>query len=176
MLNEVLLAAEESAQIKPLGWVLIIGFAIAVVFGVLHDKKKASGFASDFASYIKENAIDNVGSIYITKNKELIFCDGNSTSLQVGCLKFGLENVAYMMAFFESDIHTNASQKYVVGLYDSKKKLIKGVRQTSANKSFKATADFILDSKEEVEAFYTMLSKYVSNVEKVGKFFKDYNL
>ena len=113
----------ESAKIQPMGWVLIIGFVVVLVVGVIVgsriDKKRAGQFEIEEAKRFEGKKVYGNEAVFITSDNELVI-RYHSAGIK-GYKIFKLENVKYIMSCWDSTV-----KQWYIGLYDEKKKGIKG--------------------------------------------------
>lgn len=160
----------ESAKIQPMGWVLIIGFVVILVVGVIIggrvDKKNRAKFEEEEAKRFEGKKVYGNDVVFITSDNELVV-RYDSTGLR-GYKIFKLENVKYIMSCWDSTV-----KQWYIGLYDEKKKGIKGEDHNSGTKPFRKAGAGFHGRSEDVE-FLEMIMKFVPDAQLVGLYFKEY--
>ena len=160
----------EGAKIQPMGWVLIIGFIVVLVVGMIIggiiDKKNRGLFAQKEAKRFEGKKVYGDDTIFITSDNELVI---RYASAGVRGYKiFKLEGIKYILSFWNP-----VDKIWCLGLYNEKKKNIVGEDHKSSKKNpLKAKAYFRTKS-EDVE-FVEMLVKFIPNAELAGMSFKEY--
>lgn len=157
----------ESAKIHPIGWVLIIGFLVVMVWAVWYDKKKSGKFNEEIDKLFADNKVYGNEVMFITKDNELVI---RYHIMGVSGYKiFKLDDVKYMMSYWNFQ-----TKSWHQTLYNEKKKVVVGEEHKSAKKKpLKAKAYFQDGHTEDVE-FIEMILKFVPNAEVVGMGFKEY--
>ncbi len=160
----------ESAKIQPMGWVLIIGFVVLLVGGVIIgrkiDKKNSGKFDAETDMKFADKIAEGNRNIFITTDKELVLRYKNMG--QSGYKLYKLEGIKYIMSCWDS-----TSKCWRIGLYNEKKKLVPGEDHKAGKKKvFNTKASF--PAKSESVEFLEMIMKYAPDAELVGLYFKEY--
>lgn len=163
-------ALTESAKIQPMGWVLIIGFVVVLVVGVIIgsriDKKNKALFAEEEAKRFEGKKVYGNDAIFITSDNELVM--RYATTGVSGYKIFKLEDIKYIMSCWDP-----GSKCWHTGLYNEKKKPIPGEDHKSSKKQPLKTKGYFQGRTENVE-FLEMLLEYVPQAQLVGRSFKEY--
>lgn len=160
----------ENAEIQPMGWVLIIGFLVLLVGGVIIgsiiDKKNRALFAEVEAKRFEGKKVYGNDNIFITSDNELVI---RYTSAGTSGYKlFKLETIKYIMSCWDP-----GSKCWHIGLYNEKKKVVVGEDHKSSKKTPLKAKAYFQNRAENVE-FVELLVKYIPNAELVGRSFKEY--
>ena len=156
----------ESAKMPLIGWVLIIGFLVVMVWAVWYDKKKSGKFDEEIDKLFADNKVYGNDTIFITKDNELVV--RYHYQAVSGYKIFKLEDVKYIMSCWD-----HSSKCWILNLYNEKKKAVVGEdHKSTKRKPLKATAHF--STRNENVEFIEMLFKFVPNAELVGMYFKEY--
>lgn len=156
----------ESAKIQPVGWVLIIGFVVVLVWAILYDKKKSKQFDDNVDEMFADKKVYGNEVTFITSDNELV--NRYSWAGVSGYTLYKLDSVKYIISCWDP-----AAKQWYTGLYNEKKKCIVGEEHSSGKKRVrKSKAGFFGDS-ENVE-YLEMLLKFAPNAELVGMGFKEY--
>lgn len=156
----------ESAKIQPMGWALIIGFSVVLIWAILYDKKKSKQFDNKVDKMFADKKVCGNDALFITSDNELV--NRYSWAGVSGYSLYKLDSVKYIISCWDS-----AANQWYLGLYNEKKKRIVGEAHSSGKKKVrKAKAGFFGDS-ENVELI-EMILKYAPNAELVGMGFKEY--
>lgn len=161
----MILLTEEGAKIQPFGWVLIIGFLIVFIFGLIYDKKKSKKFSQEIDKKFEGKSVDGGYGSFITDDNELVmrFLGINMSGYKI----FRLDNVAYVMTAWDYSI-----RKWVFALYDEKRKIIKGQEFVSTKRKPHRTKAYF-QSDEEAVNLWELVHKHVPDAKHVGLYFKD---
>lgn len=156
----------ESAKMSPIGWVLIIGLIVVIVWAIWYDKKRSGKFDEEIDKLFADKKVYGNDTIFITKDNELVI--RYHYQAVSGYKIFKLEGIKYILSFWNP-----VDKIWCVGLYNEKKKNIVGEDHKSAKrKPLKAKAYFRTKS-EDVE-FIEMLVKFIPDAELAGMSFKEY--
>lgn len=166
----MILLAQESAKIQPMGWVLIIGFLAFFIFGLIYDKKKAKKFDEELDKKFEGQMEDGNKGLFVTPDRELVsrYGVGNFSGYEM----FKLDAIKYVMIAYDN---TRGCRYWVVGLYDENKKIIKGMKHMSTKKKPSSTRAYFthFPTEQAAEVVWEFVHKHVPDAERVGKFFKD---
>lgn len=156
----------ESAKIQPMGWVLIIGFAVILVIAVFTDKKNSAKFNEEVTKRFEGKKVYGNDVVFITSDNELII---RYASMGISGYKlFKLADIKYIMSCWDG-----GARDWYIGFYNDKKKLIAGEDHKSSKKKPLKTKASFHDSSENVE-FLEMITKFTTGVQLVGVSFKEY--
>lgn len=160
----------EGAKIQPMGWVLIIGFLVLLVGGVIIgsiiDKKNRAIFAEVEAKRFEGKKVYGNDNIFITSDNELVFRYAAAGAR--GYKIFKLEDVKYIMSCWD-----HSSKCWILNLYNEKKKAVVGEdHKSTKRKPLKATAHF--STRNENVEFIEMLLQFAPTAQLVGMGFKEY--
>lgn len=157
--------AQETGKIQPMGYVLIVGFAIILIWGLIHDRKKAGQFKGEIDKMFQDKIAGTCGNYIITTDNRLV--EKFDLGIGSGYSMFSLADVAYIMTYRDSTVKT-----WKLALYDSNKKRIKGQKFDSRKKKASKTgADFITKG-EDIE-LRDFIHSYVPQAKLVGLGFKE---
>lgn len=160
----------EGAKIQPMGWVLIIGFLVVLVVGVIIgsiiDKKNKAAFVEEEAKRFEGKKVYGNDTVFITSDNELVI---RYTTTGVNGYKiFKSEGVKYILSFWNP-----VDKIWCVGLYNEKKKNIAGEDHKSSKKKPLKTKAYFRTKSENVE-FVELLVKFIPDAELAGMSFKEY--
>lgn len=160
----------EGAKIQPMGWVLIIGFLVLLVGGVIIgsiiDKKNRAIFAEVEAKRFEGKKVYGNDNIFITSDNELVFRYAAAGTR--GYKIFKLEDIKYIMSCWNYQ-----AKSWSLNLYNEKKKVVVGEDHKSSKKNpLKAKAYF--NSRNENVEFIEMLLQFAPTAQLVGMGFKEY--
>ena len=160
----------EGAKIQPMGWVLIIGFLVLLVGGVIIgsiiDKKNRAIFAEVEAKRFEGKKVYGNDNIFITSDNELVFRYAAAGTR--GYKIFKLEDIKYVMSCWNYQ-----AKSWSLNLYNEKKKVVVGEDHKSSKKNpLKAKAYF--NSRNENVEFIEMLLQFAPTAQLVGMGFKEY--
>ncbi len=156
----------ESAKIQPMGWVLIIGFVVVLVWAILYDKKKSKQFDDNVDKMFADKKVYGNEATFITSDNELV--NRYSWAGVSGYTLYKLDSVKYIISCWDS-----AAKQWYIGLYNEKKKRVVGEAHSSGKKSVRKSKAGFFENSENVE-FIEMLLKFAPNAELVGMGFKEY--
>ncbi len=160
----------ESAKIQPMGWVLIIGFLVFLVVGVIVgsiiDKKNTGIFVEEEKKRFEGKKVYGNDTVFITSDNELVI-RYSSVGLK-GYKLFKLDEIKYIMSCWDA-----GARDWYIGFYNEKKKLIVGEDHKSSKKKPLKTKAGFHGSSENVE-FLQMITKFAPNAQLVGVSFKEY--
>ncbi len=162
----MILLSGEAQQLTPAGIAWIVVFAVIIGAAVIYDRKKAKKFSGSMEEQFAGRIMEESGNIFVTTDKELVAKSTAPTYVDYEI--FSLENVAYVMAHKDK----TAYGMWALSLYDSNKKIIKGVKIRSTKKKPQKTNAYILTNNRPDEAVELVL-KYVPNAQLVGLGFKN---
>lgn len=156
----------EGAKIQPIGWVLIIGFLVIIVWAVWYDKKRSGKFDEEVDKLFADKKVYGNEAVFITKDNELVV---RNHSMGVSGYKiFKMEDVKYIMSCWDYQ-----SKSWHLNLYNEKKKVVVGEEHKSAKKKpLKAKAYF--STRNENVEFIEMLLQFAPTAQLVGMGFKEY--
>lgn len=156
----------EGAKIQPIGWVLIIGFLVIIVWAVWYDKKRSGKFDEEVDKLFADKKVYGNEAVFITKDNELVV---RNHSMGVSGYKiFKMEDVKYIMSCWDYQ-----AKSWSLNLYNEKKKVVVGEDHKSSKKNpLKAKAYF--NSRNENVEFIEMLLQFAPTAQLVGMGFKEY--
>lgn len=162
----MLLLTQETAQIQPVGIVLIVGFAIILIFGFIYDRKKAGKFNGEIDRMTEGKVAGSLGNFTITTDNNLIvrFDAGTGSGYSI----FPLAGVAYIMT-----AHDNTANSWILALYDADRKPVKGEKYDSRKKRPAREKAYFFTKKEEGMEYRDLIHNYAPQAKLVGKYFKD---
>lgn len=160
----------ENAEIQPMGWVLIIGFLVLLVGGVIIgsiiDKKNRAIFAEAEAKRFEGKKVYGNDNVFTTSDNELVFRYAASGAR--GYKIFKLEDIKYIMSCWD-----HSSKCWILNLYNEKKKAVVGEDHKSSKKTpLKAKAHF--STRNENVELVEMLLQFAPTAQLVGMYFKEY--
>lgn len=121
----------EGAKIQPMGWVLIIGFLVLLVGGVIIgsiiDKKNRAIFAEVEAKRFEGKRVYGNDNIFITSDNELVFRYAAAGTR--GYKIFKLEDIKYVMSCWNYQ-----AKSWSLNLYNEKKKVVVGEDHKSSKR------------------------------------------
>ncbi len=156
----------EGAKIQPIGWILIIGFAVLIVYLAIYDKKNAKRFDEEFEKKFQDKKVFGNDKIFITTGNELIVRERVNGASGYRILK--LDDVKFIMSTWDF-----TTKMWHLGLYNENRKLVKGERYHSGKKGANKTDAHFSFNGEDVELI-EMLVKYIPKAQLVGREFKEY--
>lgn len=150
-----LTAAQETGEIQPMGWVLIIGFLVFFIGGLIYDKKKKDSFIGDLAAMLQEKSIDNMYGSYITSDRALIWI------LDGGYMTCKLDDIYYISYGYDT-----INRNYGFTLRDEKGHVLKGKRYRSVKKKAeKCRMGTWVANREEAQGLFEFFKKHVPKVQ-----------
>lgn len=156
----------EGAKMSPIGWVLIIGLIVVIVWAVWYDKKRSGKFDEEIDKLFADNKVYGNDTIFITKDNELVV--RYHYQAVSGYKIFKLEDVKYIMSCWD-----HSSKCWILNLYNEKKKAVVGEdHKSTKRKPLKATAHF--STRNENVEFIEMLLQFAPTAQLVGMYFKEY--
>ncbi len=160
----------EGAKIQPMGWVLIIGFVVVLVVGMIIggiiDKKNRGLFAEKEAKRFEGKKVYGDDAVFITSDNEVVI---RYASAGVRGYKiFKLEEIKYLMSCWDP-----GSKCWHIGFYNEKKKVVVGEDHKSSKKTPLKAKAYFQERGEDVE-FLELILKFAPGVQLVGRSFKEY--
>lgn len=156
----------EGAKMPLIGWVLIIGLIVVIVWAIWYDKKRSGKFDEEIDKLFADNKVYGNDTIFITKDNELVV--RYHYQAVSGYKIFKLEDVKYIMSCWD-----HSSKCWILNLYNEKKKAVVGEdHKSTKRKPLKATAHF--STRNENVEFIEMLLQFAPTAQLVGMYFKEY--
>ena len=147
--------AQEAATIKPLGWLLIIGFIIILAICIYVDKTSNKRFRAKIEK--EYPSVDSLGAMFVTEKKELLLYLGSGTL--IGWKKWNLNDIAYV------SINDRG-----FSLKDSNKKSLKGDYLTASKKPLKEKAfAFFPVGEDDARAYAEFITKHNPSIEVINE-------
>lgn len=163
----MILLTQEAEPMTPMGWALIIGFALILVWGLWYDRNKAKKLDRTADKLFEGKVADGNDKFFITTDGQLVVRSAfvNYSSYNI----FSLDTVAYVMTCWDE-----TSKMWIFALYDANKKSIKGRQFISTKKNPKnQKAHLFASSEKEANAMWELVHKYVPKAKHVGMYFRD---
>ncbi len=162
----MMILTQSTGAITPVGWVLIIGFLVILIWGIFYDRKKAKNYSGEIDKSFEGKVADGNDVLFVTTDGELVsrFSSEGLSGYEV----YKLDDIAYVMSAWDS-----SAGRWQLGIYDSRKKSVKGLRYSSRKtKPAKARGIFFV-SEEPIEMREFVL-KHAPKAVLVGKYFGEF--
>ena len=151
----ILLAAQESGQIGPVGIALIVGFIVILIICAIYDKKNKEKFNKNAFENFKDKVIDSGYGYHITNERQILFISSGMYEL------FNLDEIAMLVYIWD---HNRRGYSY--SLRDVNGKLVKGSRFNFGRKNaVKANLAGVAASEEDIKGMYEFFRKYVPSLQ-----------
>lgn len=167
----MILLTQETEPMTPMGWALIIGLAIILVWAVWYDRNKAKGLDEAMDKMFEGKVADGNDKFFITTDQQLVVRSAfvNYSSYDI----FSLDKVAYVVTCLDWN-RKSKIKLWIFALYDENKKCIKGQQFISTKKQPRNQKAYLFAASEkEANEMWELVHKHVPEAKHVGKFFKD---
>lgn len=157
----MILSVKAAQAIPPQGIVLIIAFAIIIIWAMIHDKKKKDGFMSDIQKKYKDKILEQAYNGFVTSDGEF-FLEHNAGTVG-GYKVFKLSDVGYV--FSGRDM---ATRSWCFCILDSNKKAMKGEYLFSSKKVplvEKNAVNFFV-GQDAADAYCELIMKHAPHVQR----------
>lgn len=157
----MILLAKAAQPIPPQGIVLIAVFAIILIWALIHDKKKKSGFMSDVQKKYKDKILEQVYDGFITSDGEFFLKYNAGT---VGGYKiFKLSDIGYVFSGWDM-----ATRSWCFCILDPSEKSMKGEYICSSKKVplVEKNAVNIFISQDVADAYCELIMKHAPHVQR----------